>query len=126
MRKTFFLVLAAVCCLWIFSTGALAAPFCVESQGLPAECWFHDVVSCRQEAAKRNGHCSLNQDEVKISDQGAPFCIIDAGMVPVCAFEGGDTCDQEAAKRNAVCFQNTGGKSNDDPYRFERMPLRQQ
>lgn len=116
----YFLIFAAFCCLCFASTTASSAPFCVEAEGLSPECWYHDVRSCRQEAQKRNGHCSVNVDEVVVLDQGAPFCIVDSGMMPVCAFQGGESCHEEAAKRNAVCFQNTSIEESYDPYRLER------
>jgi hypothetical protein len=126
MHKKLLLLAAASCCLWLSPTDALSAPFCVESQGVPAECWFYDIRSCRQEAEKRGGICSVNMEEIELTDQGAPFCIMDSSMIPVCAYQGGETCHEEAGKRDAVCFQNTGGEVNNDPYRYDRPEFRYQ
>ncbi len=110
-------------CLWLLPSGVSAAPFCVEAQGLPAECWYYDARSCRQEAIRRNGRCSANLEEVTLPDQGAPFCIVDSGLVPVCSYQNGEDCNAMASARNAVCFENVGsGTGRQDPYMFERSP----
>lgn len=125
MPKKHFLFAIAFYCLWLFPSEAFSAPFCIEVQGLPLECLYYDIGSCKQEAEKRDGYCSVNTEEIALTDQGAPYCIIDSSMMPICAFQGGESCNEEAAKRNAVCFQNTSGADqNNDPYRFER-PLYQ-
>ncbi len=105
---------------------AWAAPFCIEQQGLPSECWYYDVQSCRKEATKRNGRCSANADEIVLPENAAPFCIIEAGAAPACVFQSGESCDDEAAARNAVCFQNIKDEESVDPYRFDRPLFRDQ
>jgi len=107
-------------CLWLVSGPAFAAPFCVEEQGVSPACWFHDLRSCREEAAKRNGHCSVNTEEITLSEQAAPFCIIDSGMKPLCAFESNENCDAAARGQDAICFQNVSS-GIPDPYRFDRL-----
>ena len=97
-----------VCCLWLVPSAVFGAPFCVEAQGLPPECWYYDVRTCRQEAEKKSSLCTANLQEITLSGQGAPFCIIDSSMVPDCTFQHSENCNEEAAKRNAVCFQSSG------------------
>ena len=100
-------------CLWFFSLAAFAAPFCIETEGAPDECWFYDVKLCRKEAERRGGTCTANPDEVSGSEYGAPFCLMEAGMIPVCAFQNSENCHQEAARKNTVCYENTKGDEGD-------------
>ncbi len=102
---------------------ALAAPFCVEQQGLPRECWYYDSRSCKQEAARRKGFCSVNLEEIVLTGQGADFCLINSGMAASCDFQSAETCNQAAEKSNAVCFENTK-EDHMDPYRFDRALFR--
>jgi hypothetical protein len=125
MRKGLALA-AALCCLWVAPDTAFAAPFCIEEAGIPPQCLYHDVQSCRNEAAKRSGFCSANLEEVALPEYSAPFCIIETGMAPVCAFQSGEDCNNEASKRSAVCVQNMNGGGLDDPYRFDRPLFRYQ
>ena len=112
------------CCFGLLASSAFGAPFCVEAQGLPSECLYYDAQSCRAEAAKKDGYCAANPEELVLPDHAAPFCLVDTGMAPDCAFQSGEACHDEAAKRNAVCFQNTDSGGSDDPYKFDRLPSR--
>jgi hypothetical protein len=104
----------------LFASGsASGAPFCVEAQGLPSECWYYDIRLCKQEAAKRDAHCTANNQEISAGRQGAAYCIVDTGMVPVCSFEIAEACHMAAANQNAVCFKNSGS-ADFDPYRLSR------
>lgn len=101
-------------CLWLVPSTVSGAPFCVEAEGLSPECWYYDVRSCREEAAKKDSLCTANLQEITLSDQGAPFCIIDSSMVPVCAFQHNESCQQEAEMHNAICFQSSGVEDDSD------------
>ncbi len=123
-KRSYCLYIAFFIFFWLLvSPAATAAPFCVEQQGIPSECWFYDVNSCRHEAGRRGGHCSVNLEEVTLPEQGAPFCVMDSGMVPVCSFQSGESCNEAAAKGNAVCFQNASSESY-DPFRMDRPLFR--
>lgn len=118
------MALAVFCALWLIPSIAASAPFCVESQGLAAECWYHDIRTCREEATARNGFCSVNRSEITIAESGAPYCVIDSSGIPVCAFQGGESCQEAAARMGGVCFENTGGDAVSDPFRFDRALYR--
>lgn len=117
------IILAASLCLCLFQfqySPAYSAPFCVEGESIPAECWYYDIRACKEEAAKRKGYCSVNHEEISLPETGAPFCMIDSAMIPVCAYQNGETCHMQASAKNAVCFQNISN-TNIDPFRFDRL-----
>lgn len=123
MHKLLFLLAVTISFVWLPGpSAAYGAPFCIESQGLPAECWYYDMRTCREEADKKGSLCTANPQEISFKDQSVPFCIIDPGMKPVCAFQSRDSCQQEAARRdNSVCVQNTSSQQPGE--RMERKTL---
>lgn len=120
MRSVFTTAILCVACFFS-AKPVTAAPFCIETQGTPSECWYYDVRSCREEAKKKQGRCAVNLNAIKVSGKGAPYCIIDSAMKPWCTFQNEASCETEAARSSAaICFQNAAHQDN-DPYRFDRM-----
>ena len=104
---------------------AVAAPFCIEAQGVPLQCWYYEVKECQKAAGKQHARCSANIREIKVSGIGGSFCIVDSGNRPVCAFQNRESCEAVTATRSgSICFQNSTKQSR-DPYRYDRMPLQQ-
>ena len=117
-------VIIAFCSPFLFcGAKAHSAPFCVEQEGVPAECLYQDSASCWQEAAKRKGFCSANLQEVALRQRDNSYCVIDSSLSPLCGYQSAESC-QEAAKRNGVCFKNDNSGVSSDPYRFDRPPFR--
>lgn len=115
-----FFLAAAFCCFWLAPSGASGAPFCVEAEGVPSECWYYDARLCKEEAFKRSGRCSANLQEISLPKEGQPVCILGSGLVPICSYRSMDDCNNQAANRNAVCFQKADSDDMPDPYRFDR------
>jgi hypothetical protein len=107
-----------------FSQSARSAPFCVEGDGIPAQCVYYDAKQCWQDADRQKGYCSANFSELSLTETDNSICMIDSARVPVCGYQNIQSCQSEAKRRNAVCFQNAGTVASDDPYRLERAPYR--
>jgi hypothetical protein len=122
-RNDLFAFLVFCCSIFFGGTKAHSAPFCIEQEGVPAECLYQDSSSCWREATKRKGFCSVNLKEVAVRQRDNSFCIIDSSMVPVCGYQSAESC-REAAKQNGVCFKNENGNDSSDPYRFDRALFR--
>ena len=123
MRKLFPAFSAAV--LAVLSCGAPpahAAPFCVEADGMPAECWYHDIGLCKQEADRKRGYCTVNREEIAVPGGDGAFCMVDSTLVPLCAFQHGESCYESAARSDAVCFENT--QAGGDPSGLGRARYR--
>ena len=88
------------------ATPVLSAPFCVEADGLPAECWYYDLQSCQKEAARRQAYCSANAEELALASEGAPFCVMGSELIPICVFQNRESCQNAATRRNAICVEN--------------------
>ena len=93
---------------------AEAAPFCVKATGLPAECWYYDITSCKSEAQRRQAFCTANPEEMRTTASDGPICLVDSSMVPLCMFQTSQACNQEAQMRNGVCFSNIAQEAETD------------
>lgn len=93
-----------------------AAPYCVGSQGVPAQCIHHDVGQCRADARRMKGVCSLNASEVKLSG-GENFCVVRNGPVVQCLYPDRRSCDQTAGREGGICVDSQGRAARPDPDR---------
>ena len=88
-------------------SSAQAAPYCVQTVGLPAQCMFGDVSQCRAEALRVNGVCGVNAREVTLPKRPAGrFCLVQNGPIIYCAYVDRRTCDTESARRSAICVDS--------------------
>lgn len=119
MHKKTRLALAVIAALALHAPAARAAPFCVEAEGLPADCLYHDLASCKQEAARKQGYCTVNKEEITLSANDDAFCTMDSSLVPLCVFQNGEDCYASAASGNAICFENSKTETY-DPHHMDR------
>jgi hypothetical protein len=90
-----------------WSASAQAAPYCIQSVGLPPQCLFGDVSQCRREALRVNGVCGLNPKEVLLPKTPAGrFCLVHNGPIVECIYVDRRTCDTESARRSAICVDS--------------------
>jgi hypothetical protein len=82
---------------------AHAAPFCIQSQGLPAQCIYYDAGDCQKEANRQGAICSANPDEVHMTANVGQYCLITSQQVSLCIYSDRDTCIADAARQHGAC-----------------------
>lgn len=101
------------------SLHAEAAPFCVETHGMSAECHYYDANQCRRRATELSGLCTANKKEVRFPSGSGSYCLVISGNVIQCLYGDSSTCNREAQKNNAICIRNPRRRSPADPFRFD-------
>ncbi len=99
-------------CLWgatwlLLAAPAVAAPFCVEVQGLPPQCIYVDGAECQQRANQLGGICGANAKEVKTPPGPGSFCLAAGGRVVACNYADRQTCFEDAARQHTACIEAT-------------------
>jgi hypothetical protein len=102
--------------------GANAAPFCVQSEGVPPQCLYFDAASCDAHARQMHGSCTANSSELHVSPGPGHFCLITSGPVSSCMYFDGASCDVEAKRQHGVCIEQPARSESPppDPYRLIR------
>lgn len=100
----------------VVGPGAEAAPYCVGSQGVPAQCIHHDVAQCRADARRMKGVCSLNSKEVELAG-GENFCVVRNGPVVQCLYPDRRSCEVTAGREGGICVDSQGRAARPDPDR---------
>ena len=85
---------------------AVAAPFCVERQGIAPECYYIDSDQCRKRAGEISGRCTVNAEEVDFPAAYGNYCMVASGGIVQCIYVGFDDCDREAKLNKGVCTLN--------------------
>lgn len=83
---------------------ALAAPFCVENTGIPAQCLYVDPGQCQSEANRTNGRCVANGASFPLPQGQSPYCVVESGTAISCVYPDLATCRQESARRHGACL----------------------
>jgi hypothetical protein len=101
---------------------ATAAPFCVQTETVPAQCIYFDAASCSARARQMNGSCTVNAAEMHVSPGIGHFCLITSGPVSSCVYLDGASCDAEAKRQHGVCIEQPARAESPppDPYRLIR------
>ncbi len=86
---------------------SIAAPFCLELDGVAPQCDYVDVAACRRRAAKISGSCIANPEEISLPKDIGDYCVIDATLSYECMYPDRASCEDEAKRRNAVCMDNS-------------------
>ena len=81
-----------------------AAPFCVQTQAVRAQCIFVDAKSCNRRAAEMGGQCVPNPAEVHVSGGVGHYCMVSSNHVPMCIYPDRQNCDAEAKHAGGVCM----------------------
>lgn len=103
---------------------AIAAPFCVTTQGVPPDCIYEDTTSCRSRATQLKGVCTVNTNEITSAYGTEKFCMVDSTRVPQCIYTDRSSCEG-AMNAGSVCVNNNFRNINEiqqDP--FENDPNR--
>ena len=87
-----------------FAPGAHAAPFCVQTQGVPPQCLYVDSASCDAYARRVGGYCTVNMAELQIAPGIGHFCLLTAGPVASCFYADSPSCEAEAKRQHGVCI----------------------
>lgn len=102
----------------VMSGAALAAPFCLQNQGMTPQCIYYDPAICQRDAQKQNAECGVNPRESKPMNGSGQYCLVMSGGISFCEYQDYDSCQAEARRRNAAC---TGAPTRNpsrppDPY----------
>jgi hypothetical protein len=100
---------------------AIAAPFCVVSEAVPAQCIYYDA-GMRQQRADQMGagwECTVNTKEVKPTPSVG---LVTSGRVSLCIYPDLDTCHKEATHQQAACIiaPTRPGRPTPDPFMLTR------
>ena len=103
---------------------AMAAPFCVTSETVPAQCIYYDAGLCRQAAGQlAAGECVVNQKEVRLTPSIGAYCLVTSTLVSLCVYQDLDGCLKAAAPQHAACVvaaARAGGPAAADPFALTR------
>jgi hypothetical protein len=83
--------------------GAIAAPYCVQTEAIPPQCLYFDAASCDARAKQIGGYCSVNSAELRIAPGIGHFCLLTSGNVSTCYWPDADSCNSEARRQHGVC-----------------------
>jgi hypothetical protein len=96
---------------------AFAAPFCVQTQSLPAECAYFDPSQCRVRAAQLSGFCVANPAELVIrSGETSAYCLVLSNRSAECVYADRTSCESEAVSANGVCIEQSSFNVAKNPY----------
>ena len=100
-------------------SSALASPYCVQTQSIPAQCIFVDPASCNTRATQLGGTCTVNPSEIHVAPGLGHFCLLTAGQASSCVYADRGDCDREAKHQQGVCIAAPGRPESPgpDPYR---------
>lgn len=104
----------------LFAAPAMAAPYCVNIQGITPQCLYFDAHQCRTQAQRSGGSCAINPTEVTLPSGGTyPYCVTGPGYTS-CKFVDRGSCEAEAGRQRASCvesFSAGAASAPPDPYR---------
>ncbi len=119
MMKYEKILLAAATAIILYAPALHAAPFCVEKQGMPAECNFYDAVECRKRSEQVSGVCSVNPAEIRLQPGVGKYCVVDSNHVSMCQYADRTSCDNDAVRYGAVCIEYPSADVQPNPYRID-------
>ncbi len=104
---------------------AMAAPFCLTSEALPAQCIYYDTALCPRDAAQQGGgtECVVNTKEVRLTPSVGAYCLVTSTLVSLCVYQDLDGCSKAAAPQHAACVvaaARAGGPAAADPFALTR------
>jgi hypothetical protein len=85
-----------------------AAPFCVGNEAITPQCIYYDADSCRKEANRQGGFCSVNPSEVRVSTNIGQYCVMTSQQVSFCIYLDRASCDRAAAEQHGACVSSPG------------------
>ncbi len=102
--------------------GAIAAPFCLQTQTVPPQCIYFDANECRQEATHERGFCVVNPQEVALPPSVGAFCIVTSGQASSCDFQDATACYREAAHQGGICVPAPAAPIGNTPNPYQSRP----
>ena len=105
--------------------GAMAAPFCVQTQALPPQCIYFDAASCNQRAQQLGGLCSVNRREMRVSRGLGHYCVLTSERASSCIYADRGNCENDARQQGGVCVDSPSRPESPrvDPYRDVRPSM---
>jgi len=92
------------------SAAAMAGPFCMVVEGMPANCRFYDETSCARAAAAANGGCIENRflgthlaTAVSVAPKDAGYCLVGHGDAK-CYYFDAQSCAKAAQLQGGTCL----------------------
>lgn len=114
-------MLAAVVAGVAWSGAAMAAPFCLQSQGITPQCIYYDAALCQRDAQHQNAECAINKSEVKIRGGTGQYCMVTSSLVTVCHYQDRDSCVADAKRQNGACTDGPTQSPNRAPDPYSRQ-----
>ena len=107
------------------SHGAAAAPFCVRTQAIPAQCLFFDAAQCEKRAREMGGICEANIKETPVGINVGHYCLVTSAKASLCIYLDYASCEVEARHQQGVCVEapNRPESPAADPYRDIRPSM---
>ena len=91
------------------SGAAMAGPFCMVVEGMPANCRFYDEASCAQAAVAANGGCVENRwrgkqlgTALSVAPKDAGYCLVGHGDAK-CYYFDAQACAKAAQLEGGTC-----------------------
>jgi hypothetical protein len=102
---------------------AIAAPFCLTSEAIPAQCIYYDAALCQRDAARQgaSGECVVNTREVRLTPSIGAYCLVTSTLASMCVYPDYDTCTKEAGRQQGACVvaaAGAGGRGGGAPDPF--------
>lgn len=120
MAKSLYIIGLLLAAAMLYAPGVLAAPFCVQAQGIPPECYYDDASQCRKRAAELKGLCVANRAELAVTAFGAgKYCMVDSHRIVQCIYIDRASCDADAARHDAACIDAPVDAVQPDLYKQE-------
>ena len=88
------------------SAAAVAGPYCVVVQGMPANCRFYDETSCARAAAMEGGGCIEKNAfgrPLAVAPKNAGYCLISHGDAK-CYYFDAASCARAAQLEGGTCL----------------------
>lgn len=87
----------------VLPSTAVAAPFCLQNQGMTPQCIYYDPTICQRDAQKQNAECGVNPRETRVQSGAGQYCVVTAARISVCHFQDYNSCQAEARRQNGAC-----------------------
>ena len=101
---------------------ALASPFCVQTQVIPAQCMYVDAASCKARAKQLGGTCTVNPAEVHVAPGLGHYCLLTSGQVSSCIYAERDRLRTGGKTPAGVCIQAPGRPESPRARSLSRHP----
>jgi len=99
--------------------GLLAAPLCLEIQGIAPQCLHVDPAQCEREARAQGGRCRLNPAVSMQAIGGSSYCAVESGIL-MCIYGDRASCVTAGGAHRMCIPASLKAYPNPDPYSLTR------